>query len=58
MLLIYVANFQNARMSLITNADVERKPKPKTKGFVGTIKTFLSYIAGSLVSFALCLEGE
>jgi len=45
-------------MSLITNADVERKPKPKTNGFVGTIKTFLSYIAGSLVSFALCLEGE
>ena len=54
MLLIYVTNLQNARMSLLTNVDVEGKPK----AFVGTIQTFLLYIARNLVSFALCREGE
>ena len=54
MLLIYVTNFQNARMSLLMNADVEGKPK----AFVGIIQTFLLYIARNLVSFVLCREGE
>ena len=53
-LLIYVINFQNVRMILITNVDVEGKPK----AFVGTIQTFPLYIARNLVSFALCREGE